>query len=81
MFNSPENPPKILEISSNFIITIIAIIGSFTAYLLNNQVGLEKRLTTVEVKSDNQIKTYDDLRHSIEMLDEKIDKLIEKNTR
>lgn len=78
MTNSLSNPPKVFGFNLDFITTLVIIIGSSTAYILNNQVALEKRLTTVEIKTESQDKDYDTLQDSINKLDGKIDKLIEK---
>jgi cell division septal protein FtsQ len=80
MNNSPNNSPKVFGFNLDFITTLIIIIGGTVGYILNNQISLEKRLTTVEVKGDNQSATYDDLKKSIEVLDFKIDKLIESGS-
>jgi len=76
--NQPNQPIKVFGFNLDFITALIVILGGFTAYILNNQVVLEKRLTTIEVKTENQDKTYNDLQDSINKLDGKIDKLIEK---
>jgi hypothetical protein len=82
MTNSPGNPPpKVFGFNLDFVTSLAVILGSSMAYVLHNQVTLEKRLTTVEVKADNHSKTYDSLQDSIDKLDGKIDKLIEKTGR
>jgi hypothetical protein len=75
--NQPNQPIKVFGFNLDFITALIVILGGFTAYILNNQVVLEKRLTTIEVKTENQDKTYNDLQDSINKLDGKIDKLID----
>jgi len=78
MTNSSSNPPKVFGFNIDFAISLVVILGSSMAWILHNQVNLEKRLTTVEVRTENQDKNYDSLQDSINKLDVKIDKLIEK---
>lgn len=65
------------KINPDLIATIVLSLCGLGVYLMNNQVILEKRLTTVEERSINTIDKLLDIKLALTNLDAKIDKLVE----
>ena len=64
------------KFSPEFLLSIIVALATFVGWMFNNQLGLEKRITTIEVESKNTVSTLDEIKDGMLRLNDKIDSLI-----